>query len=105
MGEMKRRAKNHADKKETIHMCLGCSKETTGGDESDSQLRIARHISDTSANEIIYEDEPAKRHHVSSSFWRQIMATYKKDQLARRHREGHADSGSGASGSRTERRR
>jgi len=101
MGEMKRRAQNHADKKETIHMCLGCNKEVTGDDEGDSQHRIARHLSDVSANEAIYyEDEPAKQIHVSANFWRQIVATYKKDTLAWRRRAGYQDGGPGSSGNR-----
>ena len=81
-------------------MCLGRNKEVTADDEGDSQLRIARHISDSSANEAInHQDEPSKQHHVSARFWRQIMAAYKMDVYHRKRREGHVDEGEMASGS------
>ena len=100
MAKMKSRAQDYADKRETIHMCLGCNKEVTGDDEGDSQLRIARHISDSSANEAInHQDEPSKQHHVSARCWRQIMATYKLGVYHRKRREGHVDEEEMASGS------
>jgi len=90
MAESKRRSRNHAGKRGTIHRRLGCSKEFTGEDEGESEHRLARHMGDTSANEqILYPEEPTKQLHISANFWKQITACWKKDEFYRVRRAGH----------------
>ena len=72
-------AREKDKKKGTWAICPGCWKEIGANDDADGRSRLAKHLADRSANEYLSgETDPDKIWHLTTSFWKQLMAIEKK---------------------------
>ena len=75
----RRLASRERTKKGTWAICPGCWKEIGANDDADGRSRLAKHLADRSANEYLSgETDPEKIWHLTTSFWKQLMAIEKK---------------------------
>ena len=82
-------AREKNKKKGTWAICPGCWKEIGADDDADGRSRFTKHLADRSANEYLSgETDPEKIWHLTTSFWKQLMAIEKKQVRERGRLQG-----------------
>ena len=76
---MRRLAQKEKIRRGTGAVCPGGWKEIGADDDADGRSRFTKHLADRSANEYLSgETDPEKIWHLTTSFWKQLMAIEKK---------------------------